>query len=876
MVSNRCKIIVKQALQKLGLHFVIVDLGEVDIMEDISDEQREELNSALLETGLELIDDKKSIVIEKIKNTIVQMIHHEDELPSTNYSHYISQKLNYDYTYLSNIFTEIQGITIQQFIIIHKIERVKELLMYEELNLTEISYRLQYSSVAHLSKQFKKVTGMSSSAFMLLKNKRRSPLESIGQSEKSIKEIPKNMKKKPTKFELLEETNHKNNEKIDMNSTEKNQDSQYARSLIEASQDPLFTIDLNGKIMDLNNATVLCTGVKRELLIGSNFSQYFTEPLKAIEGYEEIFKLGHINDFPLTFKDHKLTYVLFNGSVYKDEQGKVLGAVVVARDITNQESIKKELTEAKVLAEFAKNKAEIAKIKAEDAVKSKQQFLSNMSHEIRTPMNAIIGFTKVILKTQLTTQQKEYLLAIKMSGDALIVLINDILDLAKVDAGKMQFEKIPFQMETSILAMLHIFDSKAQEKNLELNLKYDSKIPKVLMGDAVRLHQIMLNLLSNAIKFTTEGTIIVSVKLIDENEDSANIKFSVSDSGIGISDEKLLLIFDNFQQASSSTSRVFGGTGLGLAIVKQLVEAQGGTISVTSKVNNGSKFCFILNFLKTTEEAVTDLGLVEINSIMKGIKVLVVEDMALNQLLMKTLLDDFEFVSDIVANGKLAIEALKTKKYDIILMDLQMPIMNGFEATEYIRNTLKLNIPIIALTADVTTMDVKKCISIGMNDYVSKPVDERILYAKIILLIQGNNKNNIQNSKKISSIEKPKCIDLEYLKKRTKSNPILIKEMILAYLEQTPPLIEALKESSQNKNWELLKTTIHKLTPSFSIIGMHKNFEEMAKKIQNYATTLQQTDSIYEMVHELESVLVQSLEELKEELIHINNDKYGK
>ena len=211
MVSNRCKIIVKQALQKLGLHFVIVDLGEVDIMEDISDEQREELNSALLETGLELIDDKKSIVIEKIKNTIVQMIHHEDELPSTNYSHYISQKLNYDYTYLSNIFTEIQGITIQQFIIIHKIERVKELLMYEELNLTEISYRLQYSSVAHLSKQFKKVTGMSSSAFMLLKNKRRSPLESIGQSEKSIKETPKNMKEKPKEFELLEETNHKNN-----------------------------------------------------------------------------------------------------------------------------------------------------------------------------------------------------------------------------------------------------------------------------------------------------------------------------------------------------------------------------------------------------------------------------------------------------------------------------------------------------------------------------------------------------------------------------------------------------------------------------------------------------------------------------------------
>ena len=225
----------------------------------------------------------------------------------------------------------------------------------------------------------------------------------------------------------------------------------YARSLIEASRDPLFTISPDGKITDMNEATVKVTDLSREKLIGTDFFEYFTEPNKAREGYQEVFAKGFVADYPLTILDGRLTDVLFNGSVYKDDSGNVLGAVVVARDITEQKRIEKELTEAKVFAELAtliaeeaKNKAENATGIAENAVKAKQQFLSNMSHEIRTPMNAIIGFTKVLLKTDLSAKQKEYLTAIKMSGDALIVLINDILDLAKVDAGKMTFEANAF------------------------------------------------------------------------------------------------------------------------------------------------------------------------------------------------------------------------------------------------------------------------------------------------------------------------------------------------------------------------------------------------------------------------------------------------
>jgi PAS domain S-box-containing protein len=656
---------------------------------------------------------------------------------------------------------------------------------------------------------------------------------------------------------------------------------EYSRSLIEASLDPLFTISPTGKITDMNQASLEILDKNREQLIGTEFLSYFTEPEKAKAGYEKIFVKGFVTDYPLTMIDGKLTDVLFNGSLYKDDKGKVLGAVVVARDVTEQKRIAKELTEAKVFAELATIIAEEAQAKAEeatriakDAVKAKQQFLSNMSHEIRTPMNAIIGFTKVILKTDLTAKQKEYLTAIKMSGDALIVLINDILDLAKVDAGKMIFEKTPFKLSASISAMLHLFESKIEEKNLLLIKEYDENIPDVLVGDPVRLHQIILNLVSNAVKFTNKGQIKVSIKMVNQDDSKVTIKFSVKDTGIGIIDNKKAKIFENFQQASSGTSRLYGGTGLGLAIVKQLVENQGGKIEVESKIDEGSEFSFTLEFYKTNVEAELLAEIVAFDSEVKDVKVLVVEDIALNQLLMRTLLDDFGFQCDIAANGKIAIERLENKEYDIILMDLQMPEMNGFEATDYIRKKMNLKIPIMALTADVTTIDLTKCNAVGMNDYVAKPIDEKILYNKIISLI----KKPITNGLKINPIEiltignGIKYIDLGYLSQRTKSNPILMKEMILLYLEQTPPLIASMKSSFASKDWGTLKSSVHKMIPSFSIMGMSSEFETMAKKVQEFADTQQKSEGINELVIQLENVCNQSCHELQEVLINLKNE----
>jgi len=498
--------------------------------------------------------------------------------------------------------------------------------------------------------------------------------------------------------------------------------SRYARSLIEASKDPLATINSEGKIMDMNQAMMDDTDKTREQLTGCDFSIYFTDSENERKVYQEIFEKGFVIDYPLTMKNGKLTDVLINGSVYKDDEGNVLGAVVVARDIAEQKRITAELREANV--------------SAESAVKSKQQFLSNMSHEIRTPMNAIVGFTNVMLRTRLDEKQKEYIQAIKTSGNTLIALIDDILDLAKVDAGKMIFQKTPFRLSGSVSSMLHLFETTIQEKNIELVQHYDASIPEVLLGDSVRLNQIILNLVSNAIKFTAKGRITVSVRLLNQDNKNIQVEFVVADTGIGIPNDKLEDIFGAFQQASKLTSNIFGGTGLGLAIVKQLVEGQNGTIGVISKVGEGSTFRFVLSFEKTEEKLDTE-SKTENKPALKNTKTLVVEDMKLNQLLMKTLLEDLGMEMDIADNGKIAIEMLKMNNYDIVLMDLQMPEMDGFEATEYIRKVMNSHVPIIALTADVTTMDVEKCKAVGMNDYISKPIDEKLFYSKIVKYLKN-------------------------------------------------------------------------------------------------------------------------------------------
>jgi PAS domain S-box-containing protein len=609
----------------------------------------------------------------------------------------------------------------------------------------------------------------------------------------------------------------------------------YARGLIEASRDPLVTISPTGKITDLNHATVSITGLERAQLIGSDFFVYFTDPQMAREVYQEVFAKGAVADAPLTLRHHdgQLTDVLFNGSVYRNDAGQVLGVVVVARDVTEQKRVATELVEARFAAERATVLAEEAQAKAESAVKAKQQFLSNMSHEIRTPMNAIIGFTKVLLKTGLSDKQREYLTAIKLSGDTLIVLINDILDLAKVDAGKMTFEQIPFRLAASVAAMVHLFEAKSREKNLSLVLDYDPRIPEVLLGDPVRLHQIILNLVSNALKFTAEGGVTVSVRRLVQDQDHVILEFSVTDTGIGIEEAQLSTVFDDFQQASSGTSRLYGGTGLGLAIVKNLVEAQGGTVHVRSRIGVGSTFSFVLRFGKTTARPDADAPqALELDAGLQDVHILVVDDIALNQLLMKTLLEDFGFRMDVASDGAVAVEKLRTTRYDLVLMDLQMPVMNGFQATEYIRQELRLAVPIIALTADVTSVDVERCRAAGMNDYISKPIDDRLLYSKIVKFLKQAPPDPAAAAAPADEPARPSsCVNFDYLKRITKSDARMA-EMIGLYLQEIPLLVQVMKKAIAEKDWLALKHAAHSLIPTFATVGMPPEFENLTKAIQ--------------------------------------------
>jgi two-component system CheB/CheR fusion protein len=518
-----------------------------------------------------------------------------------------------------------------------------------------------------------------------------------------------------------------------------------SRALIESNVVPVcFTHMQTATIFEANNAYLNMLGYTQQDLEEGKINCLKYTPAEhhksdhvSIENEKSI-QISPPYEKEIIRTDGKIISVIKARAIINKDVIMSVFVDITERKIAEQKlkTFSEELVKAKMFAERAKLIAEEEKAKAEMAMKSKQHFLSNMSHEIRTPMNAIVGFTKVLLKTDLTEKQKEFLTAIKSSGTTLIILINDILDLAKVDAGKMIFVNSPFKILESISTALHLFQTKFQEKNLEFVKEYDSRIPEILQGDSIRLNQILMNLLSNAIKFTEKGKIILSVNLLNEDEKRVTLEIKVADTGIGISKKGLEVVFESFEQASTITTSLYGGTGLGLAIVKQLVERQGGTVSVKSRVDEGSVFSFTLSFQKSNallarknedEQYKTEIG---------PVKVLIVEDVKLNQLLLRTLLDDFKFVWEIADNGKIAIEKLQTNSYDIILMDLQMPIMNGFEATEYIRNKMKLQTPIIALTADVTTADVEKCKALGMNDYISKPLDDKLLYIKIVDLIK--------------------------------------------------------------------------------------------------------------------------------------------
>ena len=380
---------------------------------------------------------------------------------------------------------------------------------------------------------------------------------------------------------------------------------------------------------------------------------------------------------------------------------------------------------------------------AEASSKAKSEFLSTMSHEIRTPMNAVIGMTHILLDEQPTEEQRANLNLLKFSAENLLVLINDILDFSKIEAGKVEFEHIHFDLKELIIKITRGMEYKANESNLKLTTQVDDRIKYMLVGDPTRLSQVLTNLLGNALKFTNEGEVVMRVMVVAEDDNYLRLRFEVQDTGIGIPKKKLDKIFDSFSQASSETTRKFGGTGLGLAIVKRLLELQNSQIEVDSILGQGSIFSFELPFGVLSHRPVGDpltkakLEQSEVRNL-SGKKILLVEDNPSNVLVARKFLERWNATLELADNGAEALDRMRNASFDLVLMDLQMPVMDGYQAATLIRSMedpIKRKTPIIALTASAMVEIQDRAFAVGMNDYVSKPFNPQELYQKIVRCI---------------------------------------------------------------------------------------------------------------------------------------------
>ncbi len=647
------------------------------------------------------------------------------------------------------------------------------------------------------------------------------------------------------------------------------------RLIIDTALDAVVIIDENGRVINWNPQAESVFGWSKKEMMGRFLGETII-PYHHRSGHRRGMERYHATgEGPVLNKRIELTALRRNGDEFPIElaiapveiDGKKIFSAFI-RDITKQKQAAADLMEASRKAEASAN--------------AKERFLANMSHEIRTPMNAIVGMSNLLNKTSLNEKQTQYIDALKKSADSLLYIINDILDFSKIGSGKLALENIAFSLHDLLRNLVAAIQYKVDEKGIDLTFDIDPNIHKVLKGDPIRLNQILLNLVNNAIKFTNKGSVDLECKLIAQTVDVNTIEFNIADTGIGIEADKIDSIFDSFSQADESITRRFGGTGLGLAICKQLVELFGGTIKVQSQLNKGTIFSFVLNLPKGKESELANhiVEQADVAFDLEGYKVLLVEDNEMNLFLAKTILLDGKMNVDTACNGLEAVDKVMENEYDIILMDVQMPLMSGIEATQKIRTELKLNIPIIALTANAIKGDNDKCLQAGMNAYIAKPFETTTLFSEIAALLSNRKKEQaaiLETPKKRKEKQDPKIVAIKvkeeailYSTKKlaavAKGNDDFVKHMMRKFIEQSKIGLVEIKQQYDNKNWLEVKKAAHKFKPSLDFMDVNSLKKEI-RLIEKYAAEETNLDQLPDLINYLENTCHLIIAQIEKDLV---------
>ncbi|NUO00727.1 MAG: PAS domain S-box protein [Saprospiraceae bacterium] len=639
------------------------------------------------------------------------------------------------------------------------------------------------------------------------------------------------------------------------------------RGVLENMTLGLLEVDLKGNIIRTNNAFCQMLGYHPNELLGQNIAHRLQPDAAKMILYHHLSvrekEESSVYELQMRKKDGTLIWGLVSGAPIKNSQGVIIGSISILFDLTERKKMETELANAKLTADRARL--------------AERQFLAHMSHEIRTPINAVIGMAHLLDETQPDATQKEYINSLRFSADSLLGIIDNILDLSKIDASEIEFEKKPFDLDYLLKSLLLAFQYKIEKKDIQIFASVDPAIKNIVIGDPTRTNQILTNLLSNALKFTERGMISLTAKLIGNSHGKYDIEFKIRDTGIGIPEDKLETIFEYFKQADVQINRKFGGTGLGLTIVKQLVEMQGGSIRVESRLGHGSDFIVSLSFgdsgIPVNEQKIIfEIDHQNSRKLSKGLHLLVVEDNLMNQKLICKTIQTWESTFDVAINGLEALEKAATQRFDAILMDIHMPEVDGFEATLAIRkdrNNPNRDVPIIALTAAAMYDDKRRAIEVGMNDFLTKPVSPKVLKEHILLAIQECRNKNVTEIPDAGNPEVVAPIDLNYLIELSNGDLHFVETMIDAFLAEAPELLQNLNAAVIEENWNQIYQQVHKLKPSFVMMGMN-NLHEIAVEVESVVRRNPvDADVVVNLVVQMTTTadtMLPMLEELKSEM----------